>query len=160
MKYCKKCGTKNIDNAIYCRNCGKKIENSRNHLIMLIISAMIVFLVVFSIYTIKNTVKYNNNDISSSTEFVSTNNIEDYMRDLSWTDIELSESDLYRFSPKDLRLLRNAIFAKHGYIFNDQNLSKYFQKYQWYIPTSNNVYDELTATEKRNIQIIKNREIN
>ncbi len=155
MKYCRKCGTRNIDNAIYCRSCDEKIDKSRNHLIMLIISAIIVFLVVFSIYTVKN-----NNDISSSTEVVYTNDIEDYMKDLSWTDIDLSESDLDRFSLEDLRLLRNAIFAKHGYIFSNPKLSKYFQKYQWYIPTSNNVYDELTVTEKRNIQIIKNREIN
>ena len=153
MKNCRKCGTTNIDNAIFCRNCGEKIEKTRNHFIMMIISAIIVFLVVFSIYTVQYC-----NDISAPTEVVTTNSVEDYMEDLSWTNIDLSESDLDRFSLEDLRLLRNAIFAKHGYIFSNPKLYKYFQKYQWYFPTSNNVYDELTITEKRNVQIIKNHE--
>lgn len=153
MKYCRTCGAENTDKAIYCRKCGEKIEKNRKHSIILIISAIIVFLVVFSIY-----ITQRNNDVIPSTMSVSVNNIEDYMNDLSWTDIELSESELNMLSSDDLSLLRNAIFAKHGYIFNNPKLSKYFQKFQWYVPTSRDVYDELTITEKRNIQIIKNYE--
>lgn len=153
MKKCNCCYTDNSDDAIYCRNCGEKIDKSRNHSIMLIISALIVFLVVFSIYT-----EQCNNDISSSSVTASVNKLEDYMKDLSWTDGELPESELNMLSSDDLKLLRNAIFAKHGYIFSDPKLYKYFQKYQWYVPTSRDVYDDLSITEKRNIQIIKNHE--
>ena len=38
---------------------------------------------------------------------------------------------------KELRILRNEIYAKHGRIFESKDLKDYFGKYGWYRPTKN-----------------------
>ena len=57
----------------------------------------------------------------------------------------------------DLRLMRNEIYARHGYIFNDQNLQGYFSSQPWYRPRGNNslAEAELNPIEKRNIETIR-----
>ena len=51
-------------------------------------------------------------------------------------------------------LLRNIIFAKHGYAFKKRPLRIYFESQPWYIPVSTNVKNELTYIEKENIKTI------
>jgi len=59
-------------------------------------------------------------------------------------------------SASELRIMRNEIFAKYGYIFNSQDLSEYFKSKFWYKPTKSNVDDKLTDIDKSNIkQILK-----
>ena len=59
-------------------------------------------------------------------------------------------------SANELRLMRNEIFARYGYIFISQDLSDYFGTKLWYKPTNSNVDDKLTAIDKSNIeQILK-----
>lgn len=48
-------------------------------------------------------------------------------------DLEVPD-DLDRLSYEQLRLLRNEVFAKNGYLFNDGFLRGYFNKYKWYKP--------------------------
>ena len=48
--------------------------------------------------------------------------------------------DLLHFSASDLRLMRNEIYARHGYIFNDQNLQGYFSSQPWYRPGATTVW--------------------
>lgn len=43
-------------------------------------------------------------------------------------------SDLSKLSYEDLRLLRNEIFARNGYLFNDAFLRGYFNRFNWYMP--------------------------
>jgi len=57
-------------------------------------------------------------------------------------------------SGNDLMLLRNIIFAKHGYAFKKRPLRIYFESQPWYIPVSTNVKNELTYIEKENIKTI------
>ncbi|MBW1295953.1 YARHG domain-containing protein [Aquimarina litoralis] len=54
----------------------------------------------------------------------------------------------------ELRLLRNEIFARKGYVFKDEILNDYFLKKEWYQP---NVQAEvvLSDIEKQNIELIK-----
>lgn len=59
-----------------------------------------------------------------------------------------------RLSGNDLMLLRNIIFAKHGYAFKKRPLRIYFESQPWYIPVSTNVKHELTYIEKENIKTI------
>jgi hypothetical protein len=54
-----------------------------------------------------------------------------------------------------LRLRRNEIYARHGYIFKDAALRNYFMSQPWYSPRYNNVDGMLTAAEKREIADIK-----
>ena len=61
---------------------------------------------------------------------------------------------LMYFSANDRRLMRNEIFARHGYIFKSDDLKKYFGSQPWYKPVSNDVSDQLTELEKLNVQLI------
>lgn len=48
-------------------------------------------------------------------------------------DLEVPD-DLDKLSYEQLRLLRNEVFARNGYLFNDGFLRGYFNKYKWYKP--------------------------
>jgi hypothetical protein len=60
----------------------------------------------------------------------------------------------FNFSNNDLRILRNTIYAKHGYIFKSRDLQEHFQKFEWYRGTKENVEEELSENERRIILII------
>lgn len=78
-------------------------------------------------------------------------------------------ADLYKFNPSrqeldrnkvanmkkpDIYILRNSIFAKHGFSFKDKQLRNFFDNQDWYIPVSTNIESELTALEKKNISLL------
>jgi len=69
--------------------------------------------------------------------------------------VELTSSDLNQYSSSELRILRNAIFAKHGYIFKSDDLKNYFAQFNWYSPRVADVNSKLSAIEKKNIATIK-----
>lgn len=57
-------------------------------------------------------------------------------------------------SLKELRIARNEIFARHGYIFKSKDLTDYFNQFDWYEPKLKKVDSLLTENEKKNIQLI------
>ena len=70
----------------------------------------------------------------------------------------LSASDLSTLSKYDLKIMRNEIFARHGYIFTTNDMKNYFQSQSWYTPRYSNVNSMLTSIEKENIALIKKYE--
>lgn len=64
-------------------------------------------------------------------------------------------SDLENKSSRELRIMRNYIFARHGYIFKSDDLREYFCQYDWYTPISRNVTQELSKIERDNIKLIE-----
>lgn len=70
------------------------------------------------------------------------------------SDNSLKRENLKTLSLEELRLLRNEIFAKHGYIFNSTDLNEYFSSKDWYVPKYKNVDTLLTKTDKENIDLI------
>ena len=58
----------------------------------------------------------------------------------------------------ELRIMRNEIYARHGYIFKLPELNEYFMKQSWYKPVSEDVTNSLTPIEKENIELIKRYE--
>ena len=69
-----------------------------------------------------------------------------------------TEQDLEGKSDFDLRIMRNTIFAMHGYIFKSSDLQEYFGKLSWYKPEKADVTSELSAIETKNIEFIKSHE--
>lgn len=69
------------------------------------------------------------------------------------TDNELSNTSTY-----NLRIMRNEIFARYGYIFKSPDLQSYFAQKRNYSPRYSDVVSYLTATEKQNIEKIKKYE--
>jgi len=70
----------------------------------------------------------------------------------------LTDSDLQNISKHDLRIMRNEIFARHGYIFKSDDLKEYFKNQDWYTPKYEDVNSMLTSIEKKNIEFIKSHE--
>lgn len=68
---------------------------------------------------------------------------------------ELKENDLKNLRKLDLQILRNTIFARHGYSFKKKTYRQFFDFVDWYIPVSDNVEKDLTALEKKNIKILE-----
>jgi hypothetical protein len=58
------------------------------------------------------------------------------------------------FSNDDLRLLRNTIYAIHGYKFSSGELQEYFQRFAWYNGTKENIENELSENELGLIRVI------
>jgi len=63
-----------------------------------------------------------------------------------------------KYSKKELRIMRNEIFASHGYIFKSADLKELFSKTKWYKPQYKDVTDKLTKVEKYNIKLILENE--
>lgn len=57
-----------------------------------------------------------------------------------------------------LRVLRNWIYAKHGKIFTDPELNKYFIRQDWYKPSNDFKEADLSTLEKENIAAIASYE--
>lgn len=71
---------------------------------------------------------------------------------------KLTEDDLAGMSKKELRFMRNWIFARHGYIFSTTEMRNYFEQQPWYQGRYSNVTSMLTDIEKYNINFIKEHE--
>ncbi|MEO8666198.1 MAG: YARHG domain-containing protein [Ignavibacteria bacterium] len=71
---------------------------------------------------------------------------------------KLTTADLENKTDWELRLMRNEVYARHGYIFKLPELRDYFLIQSWYVPQSEDVNDLLTPLEKENIEQIKRYE--
>lgn len=74
---------------------------------------------------------------------------------------KLTEDYFKKFSKSELRIIRNELFAYHGYKFKSEDLFKHFSKKSWYNPSSisaEEISDELTDIEKYNIELIRKLE--
>lgn len=47
--------------------------------------------------------------------------------------------DIRNLDGGQIRVLKNSIYARHGYIFKDSKLARYFGSFAWYNPRYNNV---------------------
>lgn len=71
----------------------------------------------------------------------------------------LTPADISSLQTSELRILRNAVYARHGYRFKSADLRDFFGRYRWYTPSKNVVSDsELSQTEQANIMLIKSYE--
>lgn len=66
----------------------------------------------------------------------------------------LTKNDVENLSKADIYVLRNSIYAKHGYSFKNRQLRAFFDKHEWYIPVHTNIKEELTEIEKNNIKLL------
>ena len=73
---------------------------------------------------------------------------------------ELTSDFVSNLSKADIFILRNSIFARHGFAFRDKQLRMYFEQFNWYMPVFGNVKDELTEIEKKNIDLLLRYEQN
>ena len=67
---------------------------------------------------------------------------------------KLTEKDLKNLPKLDMEIIKNAIFARHGYSFKKETFRQFFNQSAWYVPVSNNVDAELTPLEKENAALL------
>lgn len=72
--------------------------------------------------------------------------------DFNWDDGNMWVGS--QLSIEDLDIMRNEIFAAYGYQFKGEKWQNYFGKQSWYRPRFDNVDDQLTETDKHNIDLI------
>lgn len=69
---------------------------------------------------------------------------------------KLTYDDIKGLSNRELRIMRNEIYARHGYIFQDAMLRDHFMQKPWYTPQTKNV--ALSNIEQYNVLFIKSYE--
>lgn len=67
---------------------------------------------------------------------------------------KFTEKELKNLRKLDLEIIKNAIYARHGYSFKKQTFRSFFEQTDWYIPVSNDVEKDLTPIEKSNIEML------
>jgi hypothetical protein len=70
----------------------------------------------------------------------------------------LTPTDLEKMSVWHLKIMRNEIFARHGYRFRSNDMREYFKRQQWYQPRYDDVTAKLTEIETANIKLIRQYE--
>ena len=155
------------------------IQNNKQAFI--IISIMIV--IVIALHATKNhLIKSINQEINASNTSLVSSNYKNNSNTTNYTETQQqqkenskidvdniyeimdqvlndNESILYNYSPSELRIIRNTIYARKGYIFKDKNLENYFKKKSWY---NGNISDQdqvqVTLREVEFINIVKKYE--
>jgi len=75
-----------------------------------------------------------------------------------YTEPELDIFSLSHLDNRSLRLLRNMIYARHGYRFSSPDLTAFFSRFDWYNPRFDNVDRFLTDADKYRIEMIQSFE--
>ena len=100
----------------------------------------------------------NNTKVKDKASKVEPANTNEYILPNSSTEY-LTDADVSSLSKEQLRLARNEIFARHGYIFKDSTLNDYFTSKSWYSGTISSDDFDMESTfskiEKANINKIK-----
>lgn len=72
---------------------------------------------------------------------------------------KLTKEDVENMYKGDLEILRNSIYARHGYSFKNRKMRYIFDtQVDWYVPTNTDIRESLTKLEKDNIDLIKRYE--
>jgi hypothetical protein len=80
------------------------------------------------------------------------------LEDPSRLDAILTLAQIEDMSRRDLRLLRNTIYARRGYPFKSPILDDYFEGMDWYQVDSDYTDKRLTSVDWKNIKLIKSVE--
>ena len=142
----------------------RKKRNRRNN--FFIILGVACLICIFSVSLNNNKVSSSSSSSDNSSKTV-TENVKEFQSNAAFESFsllstkELSESDLDGKTKKDLEIMRNSIYALHGYIFKRDDLRNYFSQFSWYNPITSDmseVYNSMNKVEKRNIDFIKKHE--
>ena len=99
---------------------------------------------------------YSPNDNGGSSYNTTTSNVPGDYPEASTR--VLTYSDLQGYSKRELKIMRNEIFARHGYIFKTADMKNHFASKSWYTPRYNDVNSMLTNIETQNIKLIQSLE--
>ena len=70
----------------------------------------------------------------------------------------IAKEEIANMHRGDLEVIRNSIYARHGYSFKTRKMLFVFNHVDWYMPVSTDVRTQLTDLEKKNIALLKRYE--
>ncbi|HEY0651644.1 MAG TPA: YARHG domain-containing protein [Chryseosolibacter sp.] len=70
----------------------------------------------------------------------------------------LDVPDVENLLPEEIEMIRNEIYARHGYSFTNIKIRRIFDEKDWYIPMAIDIRDQLTDIEAHNIDLLLNYE--
>jgi len=65
-----------------------------------------------------------------------------------------TKEELETKTEEELGIIKNEIFASHGYMFTSQEWQDYFESKPWYVPSDEDAINKLTEIEKKNVALI------
>lgn len=100
--------------------------------------------------------KYTDTDTGKTESYTTSKNrvASEAVFKLNASKQKLTEKDLKNLRKLDLEIIKNSVFARHGYSFKKETYRNFFEQTDWYIPVSNNVDNELTPMEKENVALL------
>ena len=179
------CGRQGLPpEALFCPDCGFSIsspeiilksKSGRNLNQGIIISSVVVIGVIVVILVIGFFIQYDSakSPAQENSSSVSDNSNGNSGDDVSYNSLSgkypfastryLTSDDLNYLSKFELKIMRNEVFARHGFVFQTADMNEYFNSQTWYknIPKLGNndeVYNYLSEIEKSNIKLIKSYE--
>lgn len=167
MAFCTKCGKQNLENAKFCTSCGAaltvltttpmppQINSPFKNRIPWIIIGIIAFAGLsiggyFAFFNKNSNKEIIQPKIGDNQTFPGTYPFASQRH--------LNDEDVKNLSQYTLRIMRNEIYARHGYIFQNTEMKNYFSTQAWYSPLYNDINSMLSEIEKSNIEFIKRYE--
>ena len=97
---------------------------------------------------------YSDDEDASNTQQNLRNGKYQYASERVLTSDEIANIDKY-----ELKLIKNEIFARYGYIFKTAEMKAYFESQPWYQPKHDDVTTFLSEIEKTNIKLINESDL-
>lgn len=75
----------------------------------------------------------------------------------NWPEVSqrlLTEEDVWNYDSEELRLMRNEVYARHGYSFKIKDMRYHFEEQDWYMPVTTDIRTAITDIEVKNIELI------
>lgn len=104
-------------------------------------------------YTTK-TVSYTDESDTVISQEEAYRTASDIITKLNASTTPLTEDSLKNLKKLELEIIRNTIYARHGFTFKKRSFRQFFDPVDWYMPISNDVTAELTSLEKENIKLL------
>ena len=165
MSFCTKCGKQNLDTAKFCTSCGATLATitvtpfpsqvvSKNKNYWIVIGIVVILGLGVGAYFIFFNKKSEKVEVQPESKPIQT-----IPGSYPYASQRLLTDEDVRFlSQYNLRVMRNEIYARHGFIFQNTEMKNYFSTQPWYSPLYNDVNSMLTVIEKKNVDIIKKYE--
>lgn len=167
MPFCVTCGKLNAESAKFCTGCGAPVstnaprqiqaipgnQGKKDKLRMLLGAAAFLIVSVAAYFLFFNKKKDNLivQPESGMVQAVPGKYPDGSQRLLTYEDIR-------NLSQYNLRIMRNEIYARHGFIFQNTEMYNYFSSQSWYSARYNDISGMLSSIEKTNIVFIKKYE--
>lgn len=100
--------------------------------------------------------KYTDEETGKTESYTSSKNriASDAVFKINASKQKLAEKDLKNLRKLDMEIIKNSVFARHGYSFKKATYRNFFEQTDWYIPVSDNVDNDLSPMEKENVALL------